>query len=423
MKKNYKTGTNCIQAGYEPKDGEPRVAPIVQSTTYVYSDPERMTRLFDLAEEGFFYNRIADPTSDVLEKKMAVLDGGKAAIAVSSGQAASAMTVLNVCGAGDNFISTSQIYGGTYNLFDKTLRRLGIECRFADVGATGAEIEKLIDKNTKLIFAETIANPALSVPDFEKFAKISKKHGVLFAVDNTLATPALCRPLDHGANLVVYSTTKYVQGHASTIGGLIVDGGNFNFAGNPRYADFNEPDESYHGVVYAALPVPYVTKARVQVQRDFGFTPAPMTSFLTNAGLETLALRMKKHSDNALAAAQFLKNHKNVAYVSYPALEGDQNKPLAGKYLPFGAGGVLTFSVKGGFEAAKVFIKKLSLIKNVTHVADIRSCVLHPASTTHRQLSESSLAECGIKADTIRLSVGCEDIEDIINDLENALCR
>lgn len=420
----FNIDTICVQGGYEPENGEARLLPIYQSTTYKYDTPEEMGDLFDLKREGFFYTRLANPTVDALERKIAALDGGIGAMGCASGMAATTLAVLNVCHAGDNIVSLSTIYGGTYNLFSTTLPKVGIECKFVEPTASSAEIEGLIDEKTKLIFCETIANPAGYVADFEKLASISKKHGVLLYVDNTLATPVICRPLERGANVVVYSTTKYMDGHGSSLGGMIVDGGNFDFSGNPRYLDFTEPDESYHGMVYArdCGKAAFITKARAQYMRDLGAQMAPQNAFLTFIGADTLHLRMARHSENALKVAKLLQASTDVEWVKYGGLESDANYTLVNKYFDKGmASGMVTFGIKGGRSAAAKFQKALKLFKIVTHVADARSCVLHPASTTHRQLSDSDLIACGISDNLIRLSVGIEDGEDILNDISGAL--
>ncbi len=420
----FKIDTKCVQGGYEPKNGEARLLPICQSTTYKYDTPEEMGDLFDLKREGFFYTRLANPTVDALEKKIAALDGGIGAIGCASGMAATTLAVLNVCHAGDNIVSLATIYGGTYNLFSTTLPKVGIECKFVEPTATFEEIDALIDEKTKVIFCETIANPAGYVADFEKLGKVAKKHGVLLYVDNTLATPVICRPLEWGANVVVYSTTKYMDGHGSSLGGMIVDGGNFDFNATSRYRDFTESDESYHGMVYArdCGKAAFLTKARAQYMRDIGAQMAPQNAFLTFLGTDTLHLRMVRHSENALKVAKFLQASPSVEWVKYGGLESDINYPLVKKYFDKGMdSGMVTFGIKGGREAAAKFQKALKLFKIVTHVADARSCVLHPASTTHRQLSDSDLIACGISDNLIRLSVGIEDGEDILKDIGEAL--
>lgn len=419
-----KIDTNCIQAGYTPKNGEARVLPLYQSTTFAYETPEQLADVFDLKDPGFMYTRLGNPTVNAFEDKIAVLEGGVGALATSSGQAASLLAVLNVCNAGDNIIAVNKIYGGTFNLLNVTLRRMGIDTRFVDPEAPAEEIEKLIDDKTKVIFGETVANPAMTIFDFDKFVGIGKKYGILVYVDNTLATPILCRPLEWGVNVVLHSTTKYIDGHATCVGGMIVDGGNFNFEGNPRYPMFNEPDESYHGMVYQrdCGNKAFAVKARVQLLRDLGTTMSPFNAFLTNLGSETMHLRMERHSSNALQIAKFLESNPNVEWVRYCGLESDPSYALANKYyVGKGFGGMITFGAKGGRTGANKVMKSLKLAKIVTHVADARTCVLHPASTTHRQLTDAQLVDCGIKDNLIRLSVGIEDVEDIIADLDQAL--
>ena len=416
--------TKCVQSGYTPKNGEPRVLPIVQSTTYAYDTPEEMSELFDLKKSGFFYARLGSPTVDALEQKIAALDGGVGSLCTASGMAATTLTALNLCKAGDNIISTSTIYGGTYNLFSTTLPKYGITTKFVSPEASAEEIESLVDDKTKFLFTETIANPAMNVADFEKLTKVTKKFGIPLIVDNTLATPVICRPFDFGADIIVYSSTKYLDGHATSLGGIIVDSGKFKFLGNPRFPDFNEPDESYHGLVYAkdCGEMAFLVKARGQMMRDLGAQAAPMNAFLTFLGMETLHLRMPRHSENALAVAKMLAASDAVEWVKYGGLESDANNPLVKKYFSKGmASGMVTFGIKGGREAASKFQKKLKLFKIVTHIADARSCVLHPASTTHRQLSDEELVSCGISSNLIRLSVGIENKKDILADLKRAL--
>lgn len=419
--KKYKPDTLCVQAGYSPESGEARIPPIVQSTTFYYEKTRDMADLFDLKSDGYFYSRLANPTVAAFEGKVAALEGGVCGIGCSSGMAATALTVMTVAGAGDNILSSSAVYGGTYNLFAVTLPKLGIECRFFDPDAPEEEIEKLIDGKTRLIFTETIANPAIVVLDFEKIARVAKKYGVLFAVDNTLATPVLCRPAEWGANIIVHSSSKYLDGHAAALGGMIVDAGNFAFKGNERYPYFNIPDESYHGLVYAEQPVAFGTKCRAQMMRDFGAIMSPQNGFLSYIGCDTLALRMERHSRNAERAAAYLAAHPKIEWVKHPSLKGDKYHALARKYLPAGQGGMLSFGIKGSVEKCAQFMESLSLITQETHVADVRSCVLHPASTTHRQLSEEDLKAAGVPHNLIRLSVGIEDPDDIIADLEAAL--
>ena len=416
--------TKCVQSGYTPKNGEPRVLPIVQSTTYAYDTPEEMSELFDLKKSGFFYARLGSPTVDALEQKIAALDGGVGSLCTASGMAATTLTALNLCKEGDNIISTSTIYGGTYNLFSTTLPKYGITTKFVSPEASAEEIESLVDDKTKFLFTETIANPAMNVADFEKLTKVTKKFGIPLIVDNTLATPVICRPFDFGADIIVYSSTKYLDGHATSLGGIIVDSGKFKFLGNPRFPDFNEPDESYHGLVYAkdCGEMAFLVKARGQMMRDLGAQAAPMNAFLTFLGMETLHLRMPRHSENALAVAKMLAASDAVEWVKYGGLESDVNNPLVKKYFAKGmASGMVTFGIKGGREAASKFQKKLKLFKIVTHIADARSCVLHPASTTHRQLSDEELVSCGISSNLIRLSVGIENKKDILADLKRAL--
>ena len=422
--KNRKLDTICVQGAYSPKSGEPRVCPVVKSTTFYYEKVQPMADLFDLKSEGFFYSRIGNPTLDAFESKLALLEGGTGAIACASGMSATLLAVLNVCNAGDNIVSASAVYGGTYNLFSVTLKKYGIETRFFDPDDSAENIEKLIDEHTKVIFAETVANPTIVVLDFDKIAGIAKKHGVLFMVDNTLVTPVLCKPLDFGANVVLYSSSKYLDGHAVALGGAVVDGGNFDFASSDRYPEFNTPDDSYHGLVYSTLgDKAFGTKCRVQMMRDLGAIMSPENAFLTNLGMETLALRMERHSSNAARVAEFLANHPKVEWVKYGSLESDKYHGLAKKYMPNGQGGMLSFGVKGGSDAATVVMEGLKMIAIVTHVADVRSCVLHPASTTHRQLSKADLEAIGIADNLIRLSVGIENIDDIIADLEGALAQ
>ncbi len=414
--------TICVQGGYSPKSGEPRVAPIVQSTTYAYEKASELADLFDLKADGYFYTRLANPTVDVFEKKLCALDGGSCAVATASGMSATLLAILNVCNAGDNIVSSRAIYGGSYNLFSVTLPKYGIECRFFDPDAPKSEIEKLVDDRTKVIFAESIANPTIVVTDFEKLADVARENKVLFMVDNTLVTPVLFRPLDFGANVVLYSSSKYLDGHAVALGGCIVDGGNFDFSKTDRYEEFLKPDESYHGLVYASLGASaFGVKCRVQMMRDLGAMMSPQNAFLTTLGMDTLALRMERHSSNTKAVAEFLSKHPKVEWVKHPSLESDPYHALAMKYMPKGQGGMMSFGVKGGSAKAAEFMEKLQMISIVTHVADARSCVLHPASTTHRQLSSADLEAIGIADNLIRLSVGIENPQDIIDDIKNAL--
>lgn len=419
--KNYKLDTLCVQAGYTPKTGESRIPPIYQSTTYYYEKTKDMADLFDLKSDGYFYSRLSNPTVAAFEGKVAALENGVCAIGCASGMSATTLAVFTVAGAGDNIVSSSAIYGGTYNLFAITLPKLGIECRFFNPDAPAEEIEKLIDGNTKMIFTETVANPAIVVLDFDKIAGIAKKHNVLFAVDNTLATPALCRPKEFGAHLVIHSSTKYLDGHAAALGGVIVDLGNFNFKNNARYQSFNKPDESYHGLVYADLPVAFGTKCRAQMIRDMGAIMSPQNAFISFIGCDTLALRMERHSKNAEKIAKFLSEHPKIEWINHPSLKNNRYHKLAQKYMPNGQGGMMSFGIKGSVDKCAAFMEALNLITQETHVADVRSCVLHPASTTHRQLSESDLKAAGVPHNLIRLSVGIENAEDIIADLAQAL--
>lgn len=411
--------TQCLHEGYTPKNGEPRVMPIVQSTTYVYDSTDDVAAVFDDPTKSLIYSRFENPTTDAVEKKIAALEGGVAAMCTSSGQAASLCAILNICQAGDSFISSSSIYGGTVNLFAVTLKRMGIECIFVDSDATEEDIQKAIKPNTKLIFGETIANPALTVFDIEKWADIAHKNGIPLIVDNTFATPYLCRPIEWGADIVVNSTSKYMDGHAVQVGGVIVDSGKFDWT-NGKFPCMTEPDESYHGVVYTDTYsfAPFIVKARMQLMRDFGCYPAANSSFLLNLGLETLAVRMDRYCENALKVAKFIENSGMVNKISYPGLESDKYNALAKKYLPKGASGVISFSIKGGRDVAVKFMDSLKLASNEVHVADIRTCVLHPASATHRQLTDEQLVAAGIDGGLIRFSVGLENVEDIIEDVK-----
>lgn len=413
--------TLCVQAGYTPKTGESRIPPIVQSTTFFYGDSQVMADLFDLKREGFFYSRLANPTVDALEKKVAALEGGVCGIGCASGMSAVLLTAMTLCEAGDNIVTASEIYGGTFNLFSTTLPKFGIEARFFDADAPAEEIEALIDEKTKFVFAETIANPAVIVLDFDKIAAVCRRHGVLFIVDNTLATPALCRPFEWGANIVIHSTSKYMDGHAAALGGMIVDGGNFTYKNNVRYPAFNTPDESYHGLVYADLPVAFGTKCRAQMMRDTGAVMSPQNAFLTLLGSDTLALRMERHSRNAEKVAAYLASHPKIEWVRSATLPTNKYYPLAQKYLPDGTGGMLSFGIRGDAKACARFMEHLRIATQETHVADVRSCVLHPASTTHRQLSDEQLRAAGIAPNLVRLSVGIENADDLIADLSQAL--
>lgn len=419
---SYHIDTDCIHAGYEPGNGEPRVLPIVQSTTFRYDSAETLGRLFDLKDDGFFYTRIGNPTIDAVEKKIAALEGGVGALLTSSGQAASMISVLNICHSGGHVVSSSAIYGGTFNLFDKTLRELGIDCTFVSPDCTPEELDAAFRENTRCVFAETLSNPSLVVTDLEQFVRAAHAHGVPLIVDNTFPTPVNCRPFAFGADIVVHSTTKYLDGHAVQVGGAIVDSGRFDWK-NGKYPEFTEPDESYHGTVYAEQfgNAAYIVKARVHMMRDLGAQTSPMNAFLLNLGTETLALRMERHCSNALAVARLLEKSDRVEWVDYPGLESSKYHALAQKYMPHGTCGVLSFGVKGGRDAAVKFMENLKLASIVIHVADLRTCVLHPASTTHRQLNDEQLVAAGISPNMIRMSVGIENIEDILGDVEQAL--
>lgn len=417
-----KQETKCLHEGYSPKNGEPRVVPIVQSTTYVYDSTKAVGDVFDDPTLSLIYSRFENPTTDAVEKKIAALEGGVAAMCTSSGQAASLVSILNLCSAGDSFISASTIYGGTVNLFAVTLKKMGIECIFVSPDATDEEIQNAFKPNTKCVFGETIANPALTIFDIERFAKIAHKNGVPLIVDNTFATPILCRPIEWGADIVIHSTSKYMDGHAVQVGGVIVDSGKFDFTSG-KFPDFTEPDESYHGVVYTKdySAAPFITKARMQLMRDFGCYPAANSSFLLNLGLETLAVRMKQYCENALKVAKFFKEQDKIEEVIYPSLEGDKYYELASKYVPQGSSGVISIVVKGGRDNAIKFMDALELASNEVHVADIRTCVLHPASATHRQLTDEQLVAAGINGGMIRFSCGLENVDDIIADIQKGL--
>lgn len=419
-----KTDTICVQSGWTPGKGEPRVLPIYQSTTFRYETSEQMARLFDLKDSGFFYTRLQNPTNECVAKKIAELEGGVGAMLTSSGQAASFYSVFNICEAGDHFISTSAIYGGTYNLFAVTFKKLGIEVTFIDQDASEEELEKAFRPNTKCVFGETISNPSLQVLDIAKMARLAHAHGVPLIVDNTFATPINCRPFEHGADIVIHSTTKYMDGHATQVGGAIVDSGKFDWmAHRDRFPGLTTPDESYHGLVYAEAfgEGAYITKCTAQLMRDLGSIPSPFNAFLLNLGLETLHLRVPRHCENAQKVAEFLTTQPEVAWIHYPGLPGNPAYELAQRQFDGGRScGVVTFGIKGGRERAIKFIDSLKLAAIVTHVADARTCVLHPASHTHRQLSDEQLIEAGVKPDLIRFSVGIEDAEDIIADLRQA---
>ncbi len=421
--KNNK-GTICVQGGWKPTKGEPRVLPIYQSTTFKYDTSEQMGRLFDLEDSGYFYTRLQNPTNDAVAQKICDLEGGAAAMLTSSGQAANFYAVFNICEAGDHLICSSNVYGGTFNLFGVTMKKMGIDVTFVDPEISPEDLEKEFKPNTKCVFGESISNPSLVVLDFEKFSKAAHAHGVPFIVDNTFPTPINCRPFEFGVDIVTHSTTKYMDGHAMAVGGAIVDSGNFDWqAHGDKFPGMTQPDESYHGIVYSEKfgKAGYITKATAQVMRDLGSIPSPQNSFLLNVGLETLHLRMPKHCENAYKVAKWLSENENVAWVNYPGLEGDKYYERAKKYMPNGTCGVLTFGIKGGREASIKFMDSLKFIAIVTHVADARSCVLHPASHTHRQMTDEQLIEAGVQPDLIRFSVGIEDAEDIIADLEQAL--
>ena len=416
--------TTCIQGGWQPKNGEPRILPIYQSTTFKYSTSEQMGRLFDLEENGYFYTRLANPTNDAVADKIRELEGGAAAMLTSSGQAANFYAVFNICGAGDHLVCSATVYGGTSNLFVVTMKKMGVDVTLVDPDAPEEEIEKAIRPNTKCIFGESIANPALVVLDLEKFARIAHRNGIPFIVDNTFATPINCRPFEWGADIVTHSTTKYMDGHAMTVGGCIVDSGNFDWMAHAdKFPGLTTPDESYHGIIYTKKfgKAAYITKATAQVMRDLGSIPSPQNSFLLNIGLETLHLRMPRHCENAQKVAEYLQSREDVAWINYPGLENDKYHALAQKYMPNGTCGVISFGLKGGRQAAGEFMDKLKLAAIVTHVADARTCVLHPASHTHRQLSDEQLREAGVDPSLIRLSVGIENVDDIIEDIRQAL--
>ncbi|MGN0462647.1 MAG: O-acetylhomoserine aminocarboxypropyltransferase/cysteine synthase family protein [Ruminococcus sp.] len=417
-----KIDTKCVQSGYNPSNGEPRVLPIVQSTTYSYDSAETMGKLFDLEEDGFFYTRLANPTLDSVEKKIADLEGGVGAMLTSSGQAASTFSVTNIAKAGDHIVCSSAVYGGTFNLFNKTLRDLGIDFTFIKPDSTEEEISGAFKDNTKACFIEAVTNPSLDVSDIELFARVAHTHGVPLIVDNTFATPINLRPFEWGADIVVHSTSKYMDGHAVALGGVVVDSGNFDW-NNGKFPMLTQPDETYHGVVYTDHfgKCAYIAKARVHLMRDFGSQAAPMNAFLLNLGLETLALRMERHCGNAQKIAEFLEKSDKVEWVNYPGLKSSKYYDLAKKMMPNGTCGVISFGVKGGREEASKFMESLSLAKIVTHVADARTCVLHPASTTHRQMTDTQLKDCGVEPNMIRLSVGIENSDDIIQDIEQAL--
>ena len=420
-----KQGTKCIQAGYTPNNGEPRQIPIIQSTTFKYDTSEEMGKLFDLEASGYFYTRLQNPTNDFVAAKIAALEGGTAALLTSSGQAASFFSIFNLCSAGDHVVCSSEIYGGTYNLFNVTMKRMGIDFSFIPCDASDDVIEAAFRPNTKAVFGETVANPSLSVLDIERFAAAAHRHGVPLVVDNTFPTPINCRPFEWGADIVIHSTTKYMDGHATSVGGVIVDSGNFDWEANrERFPGLTTPDESYHGITYTkqfGQGGAYITKAVAQLMRDFGAIPSPHNSFLLNLGLETLHLRMPRHCANAQKVAEYLDANKKVAWVNYCGLPNNKYYALAQKDMPNGSCGVVSFGLVGGRAAAEAFMKELKVASIATHVADAHSCVLHPANATHRQLSDEELKAAGIGPDLIRLSVGIEDIDDILADIENAL--
>lgn len=415
--------TKCVQGGWTPHKGEPRQVPVYQSTTFKYDTSEEMGKLFDLEAEGYFYTRLQNPTNDAVAAKICQMEGGVAAMLTSSGQAANFFAVFNICEAGDHFIASSAIYGGTYNLFGVTMKKMGIECTFVDQNLPEEELAKYFKPNTKLVFGETITNPTCTVLDIEKFANLAHSHGVPLIIDNTFATPVNCQPFNFGADIVTHSTTKYMDGHAVGVGGCIVDSGNFDWMANAeKFPGLTTPDDSYHGITYAERfgKGAYITKATAQLMRDLGSIQSPQNAFYLNVGLESLHLRMKQHCENALAVAKYLKENDKVAWVNYADLEGDQYHDLCKKYLPKGSCGVLAFGIKGGREESIKFMDALQLATIVTHVADAKTCLLHPASHTHRQLTEEQLLEAGVKPDLIRLSVGLESAEDIIADLQQA---
>ncbi|MFV0419956.1 MAG: O-acetylhomoserine aminocarboxypropyltransferase/cysteine synthase family protein [Dysgonomonas sp.] len=424
MKKKQNPETICVQAGWQPKKGEPRVLPIYQSTTFKYETSEQMAQLFDLEAEGYFYSRLQNPTNDLVAAKIAALEGGAGAMLTSSGQAASFYAIFNICSAGDHVVSASAIYGGTFNLFAVTMKKLGIEFTFVNQEASEEEIRKAFRPNTKALFAESISNPGMNVLDIEKFADIAHNEGVPLIIDNTFPTPINCRPFEWGADIIIHSTTKYMDGHAVSLGGAIVDGGKFDWDKHAdKYPGLTQPDDSYHGLTYTNSfgKTAYLTKAVVQLMRDLGSAQSPQNAFLLNIGLETLHLRMQRHCENAQKVAEYLQSRPEIAWVNYPGLKGNKYYDLAQKYMPNGTCGVLTFGLKGGRDVSVKFMDSLQFIAIVTHVADARTCVLHPASHTHRQLSDEQLAAAGVAPDLIRLSVGIENVNDIIEDIEQAL--
>ena len=420
---NYKINTKCILSGYSPKNGEPRQVPVYQSTTYKYDSSVEMGKLFDLEASGYFYTRLANPTNDAVAAKIADLEGGVGAMLTSSGQAASFYSIFNIAGAGDHVVSASTIYGGTFNLFNVTMRKLGIEFTFVSPQATEEELNAAIRPNTKALFAESLSNPALEVLDFEKFANAAHSNGIPLIIDNTFPTPVNCRPFELGADIVIHSTTKYMDGHATSVGGVIVDGGKFDWTQNDKFPGLTTPDDSYHGITYTERfgNAAYITKCMAQLMRDLGSIPSPFNAFLLNLGLETLPLRVERHCSNALAVAEFIRDSGCAIEVTYPGMKGSKGYELAQKYMPDGTSGVISFRIKGGREAATKFMDSLKIAEIATHVADARTCCLHPASTTHRQLTAQELINCGISDDLIRLSVGIEHVDDIIADVKQAL--
>lgn len=423
--KNKGMGTKCVQGGYTPGNGEPRQIPIIQSTTFKYATSEDMGKLFDLEAEGYFYTRLQNPTNDTVAAKIAELEGGSAAMLTSSGQAANLFAIFNIAGNGDHIVASNSIYGGTYNLFAVTMKRMGIDFTFVDPDCSLEELDAAFQENTKAVFGETIANPALTVLDIEKFAQAAHSHGVPLIIDNTFATPILCRPFEWGADIITHSTTKYMDGHGTAVGGCIVDSGKFDWTQYPdKFPGLTTPDESYHGITYTerfGLEGAFITKATSQLMRDLGSIQAPQNAFYLNLGLESLHVRMPRHSKNALAVATFLSKHPKVRSVQYSGLPGDKYYDLAQKYLPNGSCGVVSFEIEGGRQAAERFMKHLKLAAIETHVADARTCCLHPASSTHRQMSEEELKAAGISADMVRFSCGLEDAEDLIRDIDQAL--
>lgn len=424
MENDYRIETKCIQSGWKPKCGEPRVLPIYQSTTFKYDDSDQMGKLFDLEAEGYFYTRLQNPTNDAVAAKITELEGGVAGMLTSSGQAANYYAVFNICEAGDHIVCSNTVYGGTFNLLGTTMKKQGIECTFVNPDASYEELCKVFRPNTKAVFAETIANPSIVVLDIEKFAKLAHDHGVPLIVDNTFATPINCRPFEWGADIVTHSTTKYMDGHAMAVGGAIIDSGNFDWEAHAdKFPGLTTPDESYHGIIYTQKfgKAAYITKATAQLMRDLGSIPSPMNAFLLNVGLETLHLRVPRHCENAQKVAEFLNGHEKVAWVNYAGLADNQYHALAQKYMPNGTCGVMAFGVKGDRDTAVRFMDSLKLVSIVTHVADARTCILHPASHTHRQMTDEQLKEAGIAPDLMRLSVGIENVDDIIEDLSQAL--